>query len=358
MIDATCYVPVLRWKSAEKRALQQLNSAMRLKVIPLIEFVPFDLEKTSPTTWARRAAKDILLHCGFRSPILIDTQHLSYSQTSQGLPTLLRELDSRIEVSLVSRLSANVEEKGFVSDCMARHKVHPCFRIPFYEARGARFRAAIDALLREVSKTPEEVDFIIDFQVLTEHAPSLTTMISGVPYLKEWKSFTLVSGSFPKDLSEFKKNDHHYVERADWLRWHEYAESGPERIPTYGDYTILHGIFEEQQGKRRNFSASVRYTLDDKWLIMKGEGVFNENSAGFGQWPAHAKILVSMPEFAGAEFSPGDSYVTEVASHTTKTGTAERWLSAGISHHIAKVLSQIRTGKLAQAVIQGTGPRG
>jgi hypothetical protein len=176
----------------------------------------------------------------------------------------------------------------------------------------------------------------------------------GVPYLEDWGSLTVLAGSFPKDLSEFKRNDHHLIERSDWLRWSQYVDSHPARIPVYGDYTIQHGIFEEQQGKRRNFSASIRYTLDDKWLLMKGEGVFNENSAGFGQWPAHAKLLVGMPEYSGPEFSFGDRFINEIASHPTKKGTAELWLSAGISHHIAKVLAQIAKQTFAPSLVQET----
>lgn len=38
------YVPVLRWKSAEQRALLKLTDEIRDKISPLIEIVPRQLE--------------------------------------------------------------------------------------------------------------------------------------------------------------------------------------------------------------------------------------------------------------------------------------------------------------------------
>jgi hypothetical protein len=151
----------------------------------------------------------------------------------------------------------------------------------------------------------------------------------------------VLAGAFPKDLGHLEKNNHHDIPRTDWLNWIEHADSDAARIAAFGDYSVLHGHFEDQEGQFRNFSASIRYTLSDHWLIMKGEGVYNEDGAGFAQWPAHAKILTSMSEFAGEAFSPGDKFISEMARDPVKKGNVAQWLSAAISHHMTAVVTQI-----------------
>jgi hypothetical protein len=114
-----------------------------------------------------------------------------------------------------------------------------------------------------------------------------------------------------------------------------------ERIPAFGDYTIQYPFYEPPPD-RCTFSASIRYTSDDYWLIMRGENVFNEDGPGFSQWPAEAQVLCGHEEFCGSNFSAGDMYINERASNPDQTGSAKTWLQAGINHHIEKVVSQLR----------------
>jgi mannose-6-phosphate isomerase-like protein (cupin superfamily) len=41
-----------------------------------------------------------------------------------------------------------------------------------------------------------------------------------------------------------------------------------------------------------NISASIRYTTDDYWVIMRGEGLRNKGGAGYDQYPANAELLM------------------------------------------------------------------
>ena len=92
-----------------------------------------------------------------------------------------------------------------------------------------------------------------------------------------------------------------------------------------------------------NPSASIRYALKDKWIIMRGQGLRGEKSKGFAQYPANAQLLSKHKEFFGANFSFGDSYIEEKGRDikTKETGTPRTWLRAGINHHLACVIFQI-----------------
>jgi hypothetical protein len=115
----------------------------------------------------------------------------------------------------------------------------------------------------------------------------------------------------------------------------------PLRVPSFGDYTIQHGIYEEREGKHFNFSASIRYTTPDGWLVMRGEGVLNEDGPGYAQWPAHAQLLMERSEFCHAQYSWGDKFMNDMGSQVEKTGQAKDWLAAGINHHMTMVANQL-----------------
>jgi hypothetical protein len=148
---------------------------------------------------------------------------------------------------------------------------------------------------------------------------------------------TFLSGAFPPDLSELKKNDVYLLPRFDWLNYCRYAKAGGSGA--YGDYTIQHPVWEEREGKGLNFSASIRYTGLADWVIARGESV--RSDAGFSQYLANAQILTFHSEFRGDSFSGGDKYIAEMSRQTRHTGGAKEWLTAGINHHIALVLYQL-----------------
>src|ERR1700730_7043211 len=59
------------------------------------------------------------------------------------------------------------------------------------------------------------------------------------------RSFTVASGSFPANLSEYKKNCQYERLRYDWLYWFAEVKDGPSlpRSPSFGDYAIQHPFY-------------------------------------------------------------------------------------------------------------------
>jgi hypothetical protein len=174
-------------------------------------------------------------------------------------------------------------------------------------------------------------------------APPIEGICRQVPELSEWRTFTIAIGHFPKDLTGFPVGEH-LLPRLDWRYWRDQVTSsqGLPRIPSYGDYTIQHPVFGEPPAFP-NFSASIRYTTTEDWVIMRGEGVRNVGGPGYAQWPANAVMLCKRAEYCGADFSDGDRYIRERSVLSSKPGTAETWLRAGINHHLTFVVRQIAT---------------
>lgn len=165
-----------------------------------------------------------------------------------------------------------------------------------------------------------------------------------MPRLNEWRSFTVVAGSFPRNLVGIPVGAN-LIDRVEWQRWQSEMEVFGKRrlrVPNFGDYTIQHANFSEPI-PGMNVSASIRYTSTSQWLLMRGEGLKNKKSSGYAQYAANAQLLIDRKEFRGPDFSDGDMYIWRAASHKNDgPGNPEAWLRAGINHHMTVGVRQIQ----------------
>jgi len=198
----------------------------------------------------------------------------------------------------------------------------------------------LNRLLSQLGVDPNEVDLLVDCQITSRLHTSYEDICAAVPNVAEWRTFVIASGAFPKDLSDLQLGLQ-FLPRLDWRAWRGLVleSSRIQRKPAFGDYAIQYGLYEEPPD-RPNFSASIRYTIADDWLVMRGEGVFHDGSPGFAQWPANAQLLCARGEFCGAGFSAGDRYIHAKSIHHNPPGSAGTWLQAGLNHHMTFVARQ------------------
>src|SRR5439155_10609550 len=126
-------------------------------------------------------------------------------------------------------------------------------------------------LLRDLGTKPNHVDLIVDFEEYYHAAPDFREVCDKVPVVERWRTFTIACGAFLKDLSSIKANDTRELKRFDWQRWvQESGRTDFPRRPSFGDYSVQFARYIEPP-KGAKVSASVRYALPKKWLILRGE---------------------------------------------------------------------------------------
>ncbi len=342
MFDHRQYVPVLRWKSSERSALCKLDADVKKRITPIFELVPRDFENKSSGSILAKHAKQLAECWGWKDLFFIDFCLLGESRAIHSLPLFVKEADARnLRVGLISGLRWPEAYQSAVKAALGKAGRELCFRISAYDPRQTGFQQALNNLLDFFETGPSDVHLILDFQSISDPLPNIATHTNAVPHLDDWRSLTVIAGAFPKDLAEIEKYSQYEQPRNDWLVWKNYATDAKGRIPSFGDYTIQHGVFEEHEGGHFNFSASIRYTASEYWIIMRGEGVLNETGSGYAQFPAQAELLRCRPDFSGAQFSDGDLYIQSMAQQTTKNGTAKNWLAAGFNHHLTYVARQL-----------------
>jgi hypothetical protein len=355
--DPTHYVPILRWKRAEQTALAQLYEHDSICLTPLVELVPENFELKDAKEHITKLSIDEVINkvvgqlCRYwgERPFFIDLWLPSPHILTQGpnhFLAMLGQYASILKLSLipVTGIARDDPYQSAVRTVISIHNQGACLRLTHDDIKRPTLAKDINTILSFLELSPELVDLIVDLKIIDQSAPKFNTLCKLVPSIGKWRNFIIASGAFPEDLSGLRKNDIYRLPRTDWISWRDQAMVRPSvmRLPIYSDYTIQYPQYQHRTGPL-NYSASIRYTADDYWVIMRGESVFAEDSPGRVQWPANALLLCEQPEYCGDSFSYGDSYIKEKSGEYDKPGNTTTWLRAGINHHMTFVVRQIST---------------
>jgi len=351
MFDHSHYVPVLRWKAAERDALQNMLQSHKARITPLVELVPKLLTYFGPRVGrtadikVSRAASEMSLAWG-HEPIFVDFSLLNPTININGRHPITvfgeKARYNGLRLISVTGLDRSDDYQKAVASLVREDRRGACIRLRRQDLQRATLARDLEKLLNVLGLSRDITDLIIDYQLIDENGPNLAGLCTMVPEISGWRTFTILAGAFPMDLSKLKKNDQHLLPRWDWIAWSRQVTDASElpRMPSFGDYTIQHPFYHELDFAP-NASASIRYTSNENWIIMRGEGVHNDEGTGYNQFPAQAQLLCANQEFRGMEFSAGDMYIYQMSLQRRNTGTLTSWLFAGVNHHITLAARQI-----------------
>jgi hypothetical protein len=287
--------------------------------------------------------------CG-SAPVLIDVLRVANTpykgNADRNVESFFSALGAaRIHAIPVTGLDRPAAFQEIIRDVIKIDDRGIAIRVPIVRLQDPQFARTLRDLIAYLGVEPGSVDLIVEYGVVGVGVPSFSYVCHRLPELQRWRTFTVLGGSFPPDLMGFKGPGQYEIPREEWTHWMNEMKRSPTqpRRPTFGDYTIQHPVYHEPV-KGANPSASIRYTSDTYWVIMRGEGIRNEGGAGYAQYPANAELLCGRKEFSSAHFSAGDQYIWNIGSHKDPgPGTPETWLRAGINHHMTLVARQVPT---------------
>lgn len=351
------YVPILKWKRAEQNALGALNDAQKKGIAPLVQFVmpkpkPSDDFESIVERFREKMphlSQQILKSWGL-SPIFVDVSLLYTTRlkidciqavTASGYGVGLR-------VTPVIHLNDDMELKKAVRSAAQKYSSGICLRlIPHDLADVVELNKAIQGFLTWSGLSEADVDLLVDTKEI-EGGGAYASYVNAsqeIYNLPKWRAFIFASGAFPEGLMKYKIDEENLIPRLDWKNWlRQISGKNGLRKPSFADYTIQHPIYKESS-QFFHPTTSIRYTLNDEWLIMKGR------KQKFELYLANAKLLADdRARFFGDRFSFGDKYIAEKAKHYAAyikdpkikgTGSTESWLTAGINHHLVLTAHQI-----------------
>ena len=342
---ANHYVPVLKVKRGEKKALQLLSPPAQAMITPLLEIV------------ARKADKDVFRHLdtafkdltaaveGF-DRCFLETREIAPDGADAATEVFLRAERLGIPFTPITGISRIVD----VEAALGHRARGLALRLTRKEFEAGNLAAGIRAFLARHGYTPEDIDLIIDLGSVENMIAAGVEAFAGafldaVPDHTRWKTFTLSACAFPPGMGGVGRNSSALIDRSDWLAWRDGLHARRAlipRLPTYSDGAIQHpaGV-EGFDPKRMKAPAAIRYTAGDSWLLIKGRSVLKEPTIQFRSMARELVYGDLRSAFYGAEHCNGCAATKNAADGVGKFSTLEAWRRFGTAHHITTVVQDL-----------------
>ncbi len=344
MFDHRHYVPILKGKAGEFWALQNLKKATRPFVTPLIELVPHN-PKTH--TFESDLAKKVAGLCESwpELPLYFDVRYAA-PKNSLPEPSTLTAAFKRLRANEmkaipVTRLGYSQKFQEAVKGIVAADKDGLMIRLTVGDlAVRDKLATALSNLCSFVGLPEAEVDLIVDYGF--KHPDEYEDLIylqelhfSKIPKLKNWRTLTLASASFPDSINDLPDKKWIPLDRTEWKSWERVAFSDKTtRRPSYGDYAIRHPSLPKFGTPKPN----LRYTLEDIYLCRRDD-------AKHAAMKDICRSLVKRSEYMGPAFSAGDSVISATAANQGSggSGNPQSWTQWCSNHHVEFVATQIQS---------------
>jgi hypothetical protein len=349
------YVPCLRWKQGEYKAVSLLSAFARELITPLIE-VPekgYDFEtRTDKKTIDEHLApfaKRVAVNWQKR-PCFVDVNLIQANERMRGgihpVKYIFEQLNAHGCLAIPGTgLTRDTHYQRAVTQTAAKDKRGLCIRLSLELATNPNLKSAIGELLGK-SISVDECDLILDlgappnFVPLEGFAMVVESLIKEIPFLAKWRSFTMIGSSFPPTMGEIRTSPV-TIPRNEWLLYKlllPRLRKAKIRIPAFGDYVINHPDVQQLDMRLLKPSGTIRYAIDDAWLIVKGPNVRDN---GYGQYLGHCQKVRTSSHYLGPDFSDGDGYIAECADGKASTGNLSTWRWVGTNHHLEKVARDV-----------------
>ncbi len=336
------YVPVLKVKRGERKAIQRISPIHQSRITPLLEIV----ERKPPKTLdahLNTAFTDLAETVRPYSRCFLDVREIAADGQTGAANVFQRASAAGIVFTPVTGISRTAD----VAPALAHRANGLALRLTRAEFEQGGLTRRINEFLSAHGLAPEQLDLIIDLggveDLIVEGVGALTdAFMAEVPDQQRWNTFTVSACAFPKSMGGVQRNSHALAERTDWVAWNNQLygrRNGLQRLPTFSDCAIQRpeGV-EGFDPIRMQVSASVRYTLEEAWLLIKGQST--RSSRPGEQFPALARKLVH-GSLNSSFYGPGHCYGCELmqaaADGAPGLGSAEAWRQLGTIHHISVV---------------------
>ncbi len=336
------YVPILKWKTGEKRAVKQLSVKHKSCIKPLVEVV----DLFSSTDLARD-----LKEC-FGSPMYIDTINVDAGDRKFIIDLSKKSIESGIKIYPVLYYDDVPGTTNQLVDCVDK----VLFRVPVPEdIDGPSYSVIFGQIAQWAKDSKINVDIMLDVEFV-EGGRNASARLSDLKntihnYLLSevfYEKLIIASTSFPETLSSMAAGDVRHVDRYDIKIYTKLLEDQSlahvsSRL-LYSDYGVTKYTDTEIDFSKMKYPVlpKVRYTTENAYWILKGKRnhLSKEWVKGYIEL---AKEVCKSEYFYGKNFSFGDLEIYKKAYELEGIGPGNNtnWVTISANHHIAVVTEQL-----------------
>jgi Beta protein len=340
------YVPVLKGCQGEFAALGKIQPITRSGILPLVEIVPGNSDEPATIREAvDRGVKKLRPWAG--SSVMLDsgllpTEILLGDVGASGYAAR-KSAEFGINAIPVVRLADGPVARKDIGECICDYGTDVAIRLNLedMDEDPEDIDSAIISLLREINAPRSSANLILDLGVINGDiavragSRVVYDFLRDLEKVDEWKTIVVAGGAFPVDLSAIAPWSFGEAQRYDAALWDAIrGRRRIPRIPIYGDYAIAYPLLIS--GPPFPPAPQLRYTLSDRWLIVKGR---RNDPRGNEQFCDVCDFVAAHPEFAGTALGAADARIAD--SRDQGPGNGATWREIGTTHHLDYVTSRI-----------------
>ncbi len=352
MFNYNHYVPLLKGKRGEFGALANLSQKVKPLITPFI-----DVPRVSRNDDERinvhlmKIVNNIKTSWGTQNSIFIDLADIDLTQRTDDGTHPVIYLFGLLRAALIKAipctgLDRDTDYNDAIAKVLKEDNEGVCVRVLHEDMDDIEdLSKGLNGLLKVLDITHKDVHLLLDFKDIrnidiAKLARKAIRIIEQLHKIASWGTLTIAASGFPDSLSSVKADSTTEINRMEFLLWRSIiTDKTLKRRPSFGDYGIVHPILLDLDPRTMRSSAKIRYTLNEKWLVIKGHSLKKEPK--FKQYHDLSNRLIKKKEFIGSHFCWGDDYVTKCAIRTAGSGNLETWVKVDTNHHLTFVSEQI-----------------
>lgn len=335
----THYVPMLRCKRAELNALKDLSVDIKDQIIPYLKILKWSSDEI------KKKVAAICTYWPIDKPVYIDAElffeDFKGLRKAGNLEILFNEFKKTglMFIPVVSLTLAST----YIDITKKFSKNGICIRVKNEDIEQNGFEAIFDQLIENLNLHLGNIDLIIDFpsvingQINTAVSLAELYINQRISNIQKFKRIIISGSSFPVDLSNYEPGEH-LIPRKEFQLFKLLNTRKLKVKPIFGDYAIFSDEIKELDPTKITVSASIRYTIEEFWLVFRGRSI---TKYGSEQFYSFSQELIKNSAYDGPKFSLADLHIKKCAEGQTTNGSAESWLKIGACHHITKTVCQL-----------------
>jgi hypothetical protein len=353
LFDYKHYVPALKWRKGEYKALFELSASQKSRLTPLIEIpgIAWDFENDVPSKTVdqhlAQTINQISANWGAQ-PAFVDAESVQAETMSTGQHPMLhlgaQGQTAGLNLIPVTGLDRDASYQAAVLSLLSAGYLEVAIRLRTSSIFSPQLDSNLQQLMTHLGVSAAQVHLILDFQALDQNSSSvlgaaLPLAIQSSALIQQVATVTFLATGFPPNLSEISPGIG-VIPRLEWSIWLQHLLTASRKL-TFGDYTISHSESVELDPRTMRVSASIRYTSDTQWVIFRGYWLQHPAHSGYSQFHDLSLAIVQHPAYSGSTFSSGDQCIWDCAQQTSGTGNLTTWRQAGTNHHLVFVTNQV-----------------
>ena len=345
MRGSYCYLPLLKARDGQFKAVGTVSPTARSRFAPLFDVEPPNARQAANTKgYLEKKVHGIKLCWVPDRPVYVDAHNFPVDMFVDGRrPVALVCEGLRAHGFSAVPVTGAESERGrdYVVDMgrlASRVGNGICLRIEHDDIIDAQlFYQSVSSTLDAVRIPVEGVDLVLDLGFVGKSSElelhsTLLEVFQVIASLGVFRNVVIAGGSVPEQLP---KRDAGIVRRETrieipvWSRVH--STPGLTTPIAFGDYGVINPQYVKP-GRPVNVPARVRYTTPSEQVFLR---------TGRGGHAELCRQLTAMEDYAGAGYSAGDQRISLAAQGLASPGNPAIWVAGDLNHHLELVSDQV-----------------